>query len=223
MNRGHFAVGEWYHCYSRGIEKRKTFVSKRDYERFIQLLYLCNSPRPIHRSNLRNPSLGEVLNIPRQETLVSLGAFCLMPNHFHLLVKEKREQGISRFMQKLGTAYTMYFNIKETRVGGLFTKPFRSRLVGDDRYFQYALQYIHCNPAELYEAGWKEGVVKNMKELEQLLVEYPYGSFGVYQSANHRLRPLLADEVFEIQSQATPARMLREARLYYAERVKASP
>ena len=115
-----FTIKEYYHCYSRGTEKRKIFLNKKDYERFISLLFVCNSTKTIHLSDFSKKTFGEIFNIERGDSLVEIGAYCLMPNHFHLLLREKKQGGISLFMQKIITAYTMYFNKKYERTGSLF-------------------------------------------------------------------------------------------------------
>lgn len=220
--RAPFSEAEWYHCFSRGIDKRKTFNNRIDYERFLALLYICNSNATIHRSDLYRTSLHNILSISRSGTLTAIGAFCIMPNHFHLLLKETQAHGISTFMQKLGTAYVMYFNLKYERNGSLFAKPFKSRHVSDDRYFQKVLQYIHFNPAEIFEPQWKDGVVHSMEVLEERLIGYPYSSLGSYVNKRNVLRPILDASVFDVESQLSPREMLVEAREYY-EHVKASP
>jgi putative transposase len=212
----HFSPGEWYHCYNRGVDKRITFESEKDYERFLQILYLSNSSKRIHRSDFGPVSTEKILTTPRDTPLVEIGAFCLMPNHFHILLKEINEGGITSFMQKVGTAYTMYFNIKNERAGNLFMKPFRALHVSEDRYFQHVINYIHCNPAELYERGWKFGSVKNLKRLKDKLLAYPYSSFAIYKNNLHSLRAILTKEVFNIVRQSTPQQMLKEALEYYA-------
>ncbi len=83
-------------------------------------------------------------------------------------------------MHKLGTSYTMYFNIKNKRSGNLFVKPFRSRLVDIEGYFKHIPQYIHLNAAELFEPGWKSGKVRSIKALECSLAEYAYSSLPEY-------------------------------------------
>lgn len=220
-----FAPGEWYHCYVRGVDKRTIFQEAKDYERFLQLLYLSNCTEPIHRSNLKFHSPTDVFAINRPSVLTGIGAFCLMQNHFHLLVKETRDKGISAFMQKLGTAYTMYFNIKYDRSGSLLAGPFRSRHVSNDRYLQRVIQYIHCNPTELYEPGWKNGKVKNIKNLEQRLSGYPYSSLHAYQNSAAEERKLLDSSIFEVERQLPLRRMLAEAHEYYTthENGKARP
>lgn len=216
-NRTPFAPDEWYHCYNRGIDKRITFESERDFERFLQILYLSNSLERIHRSDLASASTEKILTTPRGSPLVEIGAFCLMHNHFHLLLKEITEGGISIFMQKVGIAYTLYFNIKNERTGNLFNKPFKSRHVSEDRYFQHVINYIHCNPAEPCEPGWKNGVVKNMKQLHKKLLAYPYSSFAAHSDKFHRLRSILGEEVFDIAKQTPPEQILQEALEYYAQ------
>ena len=215
-NRDVFAQGEWYHCFNRGVEKRDVFENEYDANRFLMLLYLSNGTKPVHLFNARKPELRKALQEDCGKRIVSIGAYCLMPNHYHLLLKEITEGGITAFMRKLGTAYAMYFNANNERVGNLFLKPFRSRHVKDDRYFQRVLQYIHCNPAELYEPGWKSGKVRNMDTLQKKLVAYPYSSLAGHV-AHEPKNPILSADGFEIANQLPLRRMLDESRAYYAE------
>lgn len=208
---------EWYHCFNRGIDKRSAFEDRSDYERFLQLLFLCNSETRMHRSDLLAHTTESILKLTRGTPLVGIGAFCLMPNHIHLLLQEKTEGGISLFMQKLGTAYTMYFNKKYRRTGNLFMRPFRSRHVGQDDYFQQLIHYIHCNPAEIYERSWKKGHVKNLGALEKKLLSYRYSSIGAYEQKSHEYHSIIDTGVFEIAHRDPAAKMLREAHAYYAE------
>ena len=180
VNRGPFAADEWYHCFNRGIDKRDVFTDEHEHRRFLHLLYACNSNTPVHLSNLPKMSDEEIFMLPRGGQLVAVGAYCLMPNHFHLLLKPLGDGGITGFMRKVMTAYTMYFNIKHERTGNLLNKPFRSKHVYDDRYFQYVIRYIHCNPAELYEPGWKRGQVSDPTLLASNLRDYPYSSLSSF-------------------------------------------
>ena len=179
--REEFAVDEWYHCYTRSIDKRVVFETERDYERFLQALYISNGRRTIRRGAMYSPSHERLLSLPRGRPLVSIGAYCLMPNHFHLLLKEITDGGISTFMQKVGTSFSMYFNVKRQHVGNVFIKPFRSKRIDDDAYLQYVVQYIHLNPAELFEREWKSGSVRSMGLLEQKLKAYRYSSLRDYE------------------------------------------
>jgi len=216
-----FAPDRWYHCYSRGVDKRKTFLDRKDYERFMHALYLCNSYIPLHRSDLKNADAETIFQIRRGEPLVSIGAFCLMPNHFHILIQETVEGGISKFMQKVGTAYLMYFNIKYERIGSLFVKPFRSKHITDDYYFKYIVQYIHLNAVELYEPAWKNGVVKNLKKLEKQLIAYRYSSFPDYHGIIRPEKAILDSENRNFIGIDLPSIQdtLADAQLYYKETI----
>ncbi|MEK7480431.1 MAG: transposase [Patescibacteria group bacterium] len=211
-----FQFNEWFHCYNRGIEKRVVFESEDNSERFLQILYLANSTNTLHRSNLSQKTTEEVVSMRRSGALVSIGAYCLMPNHFHLLLKEITDGGITRFMQKLGTAYTMYFNKKNARTGNLFMKPFRSRHVGEDRYFQHVVNYIHCNPAERFDGGWKKGAVRDMDRLEKQLLTYRYSSFPDFAGDKRPISAILSPDVFDVYRHSVPRKILDDARAYYA-------
>ncbi|MCE9541032.1 transposase [Candidatus Kaiserbacteria bacterium] len=217
MNRVPFAEGEWYHCYNRGIDKRIVFCDERDYIRFLELLYLANSDGTLDLRAIRRSVIAETLSIPRQTLLVDIGAFCLMPNHFHLLIYEHTEGGITKFMRKLGTAYTMYFNIRQKRTGNLFNKPFRSRHIDSDRYLNYGAQYLYCNPAELMEPGWKDGDVTDEESLFEYVERYPYSSLGAFSSPDHSLRNILGPSIFKTAEYFEPRDMLKNALAYYRE------
>lgn len=211
-----FQCDEWFHCFNRGIDKRDVFESEQDANRFLLLLYIANSLENVRLSNILDHSLSEVVSRPRSGQLVSIGAYCLMHNHYHLLLKEIKQGGISQFMQKLGTAYTMYFNKKYSRVGNLFLRPFRALHVGEDRYFQRVVDYIHCNPAEKYEPDWKRGIVKNIGSLEKTLLQYPYSSFADYAGIVRTQRAILSNDGFNVYRSQSPMRMLEDSRAYYA-------
>src|SRR3989344_4767088 len=139
-----FAVGEWYHCYNRSIEKRVAFEDTQDYHRFLELLYLANDELPLRRDDIGARKFEDALNIHRGKKLVAVGAFCLMPNYFHLVLKEVLDGGITSFMRKIGTAYALYFNSRHARVGNLFLKPFQSRHAPTaDNSFQHLISYVH--------------------------------------------------------------------------------
>ncbi len=113
----------------------------------------------------------------RGEQLVALGAYCLMPNHFHILVTPLIEGGVSQFMQKLSTAYVMYFNKKYSRTGGLFEGKFKSEYASSDRYLKYLFSYIHLNPLKMIDKQWKEKGIKNKETALCYLKKYKYSSY----------------------------------------------
>lgn len=176
-----FGIGEWYHCYSRGVDKRATFQDERDFERFMQSLYLANDSTSLRHEDIAHPQ--DFLH-PRSQSLVAIAAYTLMPNHYHLVLREICDGGITAFMRKLGIAYTTYFNTKYERIGNLFVKPFRAKHIDSDVYLQHTVHYTHLNPVELFEPGWKKGCVVDKATLIEKLLAYPYSSLADYEGFN---------------------------------------
>ena len=181
-----FHEDEIYHLYTRGVEKRTVFHSDDEHMRFMLLLFLCNDKEGPHLSVLLKRYQGESLiqifeKEKRTQTLVDIIAFALMPNHIHLIVHEKKKGGISKFMLKLMTAYSMFFNTKYERSGPLFTRPFRSKHVDSDEYFRWLFAYVLLNPIKLSDPAWeKSGILKNVRETGKFLRGYKYSSFPDY-------------------------------------------
>lgn len=173
--------GEFYHVYNRGVEKRDIFLRPEDYERFVSLLYLCNGTEVVHMSVLRRQESapGALFKIQRGEQLVAIHAYTLMSNHFHLLLEAKRgDTGIGVFMQKFTTAYTMYFNKLNDRVGGLFQGTYKSVHVDSDRYLQYLFAYLHSNSFSLFAIDGKVSELAMDK-----VMNYKYSSILDYRNS----------------------------------------
>lgn len=222
-----FAAGEWYHCYNRGVNKQKVFQSARDYDRFLSLLYVSNATERIHLSDHKHSAFAELssANLDRGTPLVEFGAWCLMGNHVHFLLKEgDGGGGIARFMQKVFTGYTMYFNKKHERSGPLFSGVFKSAHVHDDRYIKQLVSYIHMNPIEIHYPDWKTGAV-SVDRASKVLDSYCYSSLHAFEGVATQYGCLLGDSILEV-FEGVPDRkgMLEDAREYYEERnVKVSP
>lgn len=172
-----FGVGEYYHVYSRGVEKRNIFHSDADRMRFIKLLFLANNTNQFIFRDIEHLSLKD---IDRGDEIIAIGAYCLMPNHFHILIKQTTENGLSVFMQKLTTGYSMYFNRKHDRVGPLFQSRFKAEHVDEDGYLKYLFAYIHLNPIKLIEPTWKEEGINDIDRAKQFLKNYKYSSYQDY-------------------------------------------
>ena len=186
-----FALGEYYHLYNRGTEKRIIFLDEQDYRHFLFLVYICNSEKSI---TLRD--IDEFFD--RGETIVDIGVFVLMPNHFHILVREKIENGISTYMRKLLTGYSMYFNKKYKRTGKLYEGVFKSIHVYKDTYLKYLYSYMHLNPGKLIERNWKEDKNRNTAKLLEYVFKYPYSSLQEYQTGKFKiLNPKVFPAYFE--------------------------
>lgn len=202
-NREKIAVESFYHIYNRGVDKRKIFLTKKDYDRFLASLFLCNNTAPADLK-LQGSTLYTCLQNQQKESLVDICAYCLMPNHFHLLLHEKTEGGISKFMQKLQTAYTMYFNKKNERTGALFQGKFKATIADKENYLKYLISYIHLNPIKIIEPEWKEKGLKNKTKAENFLRKYKYSSYIDFIGTEKRVESKILNskalpELFENQ------------------------
>ena len=188
-----FAPGEYYHIYSRGTEKREIFSDTLDYERFLKMLFLSNGTESIV---FRDIPREKIYSYPKGKPLTSIGAYCLMPNHFHLLLKEEGESDISRFVGKLLTSHSMYFNTKYQRTGSLFQGTFQARHVRDDNYLKYLFAYIHLNPVKMIDSQWKEKGILDIKRSKDFLSHYKFSSYQDYVGMKREEKMILNVKVF---------------------------
>jgi putative transposase len=150
MRKIKFSIGEYYHVYNRGVEKRDIFLENADYLKFLHSVKDSNSLTKTAFLKLYDfQPQSQVMLSTRYENLVEIICYCLMPNHFHLIIKQKVDGGISKFMHKLSTAYTMYFNLKYKRTGVLLQGPFKAKHIEGDQYLLHLSRYIHLNPLEI--------------------------------------------------------------------------
>ena len=156
MRKFQFEENQICHIYNRGVDKRDIFLSNKDYARFIHYLFELNNKNKIFNVGYRINQNQTIEVRPQylkkrkpRELLVEVLAFCLMPNHYHLILKQKKENGISKFMQKIGTGHTMYFNSEHGRDGSLFQGKFKAIPIDSDPYLIHLLNYIHFNPLKL--------------------------------------------------------------------------
>lgn len=149
-----YSENSYYHVYNRGVEKRNIFMDNQDYGVFLG--YLKEYLSPPKKTDLLQKEFtlqGESFKgMPRQpknySTEISLLAYCLMPNHFHLLIKQNSNRSIENFMRSLSTRYSGYFNKRNDRVGSLFQGPYKAILIENDNYLLHLSRYIHLNPQE---------------------------------------------------------------------------
>jgi len=183
MQQPIFADDQIYHIYNRGVEKRNIFLDDQDRFRFIHDLFEFNDETPA--ANIyykRNKShefqsyevkprkIDKIDREPRK-TLINILAFCLMPNHFHLLLQQTKENGIVKFMQKIGTGYTMSFNQKYERSGSLFQGTYKAVLVEKDAHFIHIPHYIHLNSLDLKFPEWRNKEQKQSYEVKPRKIE----------------------------------------------------
>ena len=154
-------TNEIYHVVLRGVGDTKTFKDDDDYYRMIFSIYEFNNCIPVNMWNRRKERLYEKRQIgadsptrQQRDMFVEILAFCFMPNHIHLLVRQLKDNSISQFMQKVGTGYANYFNKKYARRGHLFNR-FKAVLIKDDDQLRNVFAYIHCNPISLIAVNYE--------------------------------------------------------------------
>lgn len=178
MRKTVLAIDCFYHIYNRGVEKRNIFLDEGYYSRFISVLDHClqyNYPYSLLHQRLgQAESLSARQEILRQlerhrvDPLVKILSFCLMPNHYHLTLRQLVRDGITKFMHRVGTAYAMYFNTRQDRSGRLFESSFKAVLVEFEEQLIHLSRYQHLNPQAL-------GL-----DTRQKLIKYPWSSLPVY-------------------------------------------
>lgn len=137
-----FAVGEYYHIFNRGVAQMNVFHDSFDYKRFFKtmLYYQIEGPKP--KFSIFSPTMQEL----NGSKIIEIVCYCLMPNHFHFLLKQARDGGITEFISKLTNSYTKYFNTKNERVGPLFQGEFKAVYVSSNEQLLHLSRYIHLNP-----------------------------------------------------------------------------
>jgi len=187
-----FVFGEYYHIYNRGNSKQKIFHNKNDYLYFIKLLHVLNQK---DNKQMRDQAHQNIfISHENNNPLVSVGAYVLMPNHFHLLITPTENGDISKYMQKVCTGYVMYYNQKYKRTGSLFEGKFKSRHTDNDNHLKYLFSYIHLNPVKLIDKNWKENGIKDVKKTLDFLDFYDYSSYLDYTSEQKRSQYIILDK-----------------------------
>ncbi len=193
MRKEPFSIDDYVHVYNRGNRKQPIVHNVRDRDHFLQMLYYFNAEQiPIATFRELNKQRLNLCNFewPKEwqprKPIVSIAAFTLLENHFHLLLKEIVEGGIAKFMQKLGTGMTMYYNTKYKESGSLFQGSYKARCVDEDLYLKYLSVYIQVkNVFELYPGGLKKAT-KEFSKAYDWAVSYPYCSLSDFVRKTNR-------------------------------------
>ncbi len=197
MIRENLAVGEYYHIFNRAINKQVIFHDSSDWDRFLFLIVYFQLPEDyknisrIYRKFVINVQ-SQALHIDKsiQKRQVEVVSFCIMPNHFHLILKEIEEGGITKYMHRILTSYAKYYNAKYEKTGHLFQGPFKSVHVSNNNQLLYLSAYIHKNPNELFKS-------------KSNIQNYLYSSFRDYVGEN-RWGDLLAHQIVSEQFKQKP-------------------
>lgn len=143
MRKIKFTNGEFYHIYNRGVDKRIVFADEYDFSRFLQSMDEFNSVKPIGSIFENSFPKNQLSN--RVAKLVDIVCYCLNPNHYHLILRQRIDNGISNFMRKLGTGFTQHFNFKHKRNGVLFQGEFKAKHIDSNDYLLHLSAYINLN------------------------------------------------------------------------------
>lgn len=193
MRNHSFIKGEFYHIYAHGIADSKIFPAEKDYARFLTLLFAANSVDIIPRLD-RSIDLNLVWDILAGKIklckpLIDIVCFCLMPTHFHLLLKERSDANISKYLHRVLVSHSKYINLKYDRRGHLFESKFHSKHIGENDYLLILSSYIHKNPKKL----------RTWKNKEYL---YPWSSYQDYIAKN-RWQNLIKPDIVKGQFKNT--------------------
>lgn len=181
--------GHYYHVYNRGVEKRHIFTDIRSYKRLLDVIdyYQFEKPRLrfSHFISLNTEARTIYLqSMNLSARIISIICFVCMPNHFHLLLRQEKANGISHYMMRISDSYTKYFNTKNKRIGPLFQGQFKSVYIKNDDQLKHVSRYIHLNPH----------TSKLVRSFDDLLT-YPWSSLIEYLSGHHHISnpsPILA-------------------------------
>jgi len=173
--------GSLYHIYNRGVDKRDIFFTKWDYLRFYQSLAYFNQIPAINDFKRAKANFTK-----SQDPLVLLHSYCLLPNHFHLILEQSVSGGIAEFMKRISGGYTLYFNTENDRTGALFEGTYKRVLIDTDEYYRYLFSYVNENH-----------VVHNLEKPTEI-----YQSSTMHFSRGYRCLPLNAPPLIEVYSQS---------------------
>lgn len=198
---------EFYHIYNRSVEKRPIFLDKNDYNRFLKSFEIFNTAEIV--GNLERGGGSKV-----KERIVKIVAYCINPNHFHLILEQVGEKGIEKFMHKISMGYAKYFNLKYKRSGALFQGRFKAKLVDTNEYLLHLSAYVNLNhlaharrhPVSTEgKTSWPEYVDREPSEsicdtgiiLDQFKSRAAYRKFAESSLNNIKRRKILLDELEE--------------------------
>ncbi len=177
MRKEPLVTGEYYHIYNRGVDKRDIFNNLKDVVRFKESIKQFNQIEAIGSLEMYHKSISaRALNPHRSphrgqsEPLVAIIAFCINPNHFHFLLKQLVDGGITKFLQKFQGGYTSYFNFRHNRSGALFQGTFKSKLIKNDSYFRKTFAYVNKN--------------YNIHNIPKNKIQFVFASDEEYESGN---------------------------------------
>ncbi|MBI4426013.1 MAG: transposase [Candidatus Kerfeldbacteria bacterium] len=182
--------GHCYHVFIRGVNRSDIFLNDADRERFSQDLYLFNDQDYYHRGDplgkeavlASHPVIGD-----SRRPFVKILAYCLLTTHFHMILEQCVENGISRFMHKLLMGYAKYFNTRYSRTGPLFERPFRAKPIGTAAHFEHLPRYVHLNALDVLGVPWRGETGVDWGKAWPALLDYPWSSHRFYSGFSQEM------------------------------------
>ncbi len=174
---------EIFHVMNRGVDKRTIFEDDQDRARFVHDMFEFNSTERTKNTGRRQPHLDAISRrITDRKAIVDIHGWCLMGNHYHLLLSKRTEGGLSDFLKKLNGGFAKYFNEKNKRVGALFQGRTRKVGVQTDAHFLYILHYIHLNPLDFLNGAeqWRTRRISGVQKTLLYLDQYRWSSYLDY-------------------------------------------
>lgn len=202
-----------YHVFNRGVEKRIIFPDSSYYERFLTTLDYYQKERQLKLSSLKENVISKMISNERAKEIASVLCFCLMPNHFHLVLKQLVSGGISKFMNDISNSYTRYLNTRTERVGPLFQGTFKAKALESDESFLQATRYIHLNPTGLLPNLHPEGGKLEKRKIAKFLENYPYSSYGVYLRKSEKRGPCERHRINNLLNTGSDYREFAESKI----------
>ena len=172
----YFGYMEIYHVLNRGVDKRKVVLDDSDRLRFVHSLFVFNDSKRLDENHRKS---GVVLSASDRKPLVRIHAWCLMDNHYHLLLSPVDDdlKNLSIFMKKLNMGYARYFNERHKRSGYLWQGKYKKIHIEQDAHFLYIPYYIHLNPLDFTLKEWRTGEVVDVNEALKIVTQYRWSSY----------------------------------------------
>ncbi len=205
IRKDQFVPGQYYHIFSRMVLGVPEFRNKRNAEKLLLVFWIANSTNSTdvfrylrNNKKVAPEKIQEILN--QGEKIVDVLCYVIMPDHYHLLLRERKENGIRDFIHKCNTSLAKYINIKNDRRGPLFESRFKSKHINTNKYLLHLSLYIHLNPLDFITGrAWREHGIKNWKLIRAKLLEYPWSSVKFFMNDNFRDRILSGTEILKEQ------------------------
>jgi len=192
LRKESFVPNEYYHIYNRTIFNLPEFKNTENARRLNQAFFIANSTKAseafLFLRNNKNATMEDVLKIiNRGKKLVDILCYVIMPDHYHLLLKERAENGITSFIHRCNISIAKYINIKNDRSGPLFESLFKSKHISINEYLLHLSLYIHLNPLDFLEnKNWRNHKLKNWNLVRKKLLDYPWSSLRYFLNENYQ-------------------------------------